>query len=278
MYAYMIDRLQERNEIRPGMTLVDASTGNGGGALARAAFMKGYRAVVVMPAGMTKERKTVIESWRGEIIEVSPEAFLAGAEIAAREYAAKYSDAYYLNQATSLLNREAMCAIGREMVESCRQLGLQPDLFVCSIGTGGTYSGVATELQSAFPAIHKVGIEVNESAPLHAKRRGSSFEHHPHNLMGLGPGRIGDNLDERLVDEVVTVDGAEAWKMMKRLVHDEGLETGPTSGANVLIANQYASRLDPSQVVVTVLFDAAWKYLSIWDGRYALYEPVAEAR
>jgi cysteine synthase A len=90
--------------------------------------------------------------------------------------------------------------------------------------------------------------------------------------MGLGPGRIGGNLDEDLVDEVVTVSGEEAWKMMKRLVEEEGLETGPTSGANVLVALEYAQRLGSSGVVITVLFDAAWKYHSIWDGRYELYE------
>jgi len=253
------------------MTLVDASTGNGGGALARAARLKGYRAVIAMPAGMTQERKDMIHSWEGQIIETPPDEFLHGAEIAARRYVAEHSGAYYFNQATTPLNREAMQAIGREIVADCRRLDLKPDVFVCSIGTGGTYTGVATELEIAYPGILKVGIEVDKSAPLQAKRNGVSFEHQPHNLMGLGPGKIGGNLDEGLVDEVVTVTGADAWKMMKRLVNEEDLETGPTSGANVLVALNYARLLEASGVVITVLFDAAWKYRSVWDGHYELY-------
>lgn len=272
LYSYMIDQLERQQKIHPGMTLADASTGNGGGALARAAHLKGYQSVVTMPAGMTQERKDMIRAWHGQIIETPADDFLSGAETAARRYVAEHPGAYYLNQATTPLNREAMRSIGREIVTACRQLNLKPDVFVCSIGTGGTYTGVATELEAAFPGIHKVGIEVDKSAPLQAKRSGLSFEHHPHNLMGLGPGKIGGNLDEGLVDEVVTVSGEEAWKMMKRLVGEEGLETGPTSGANVLVAMEYAQRLGPSGMVVTVLFDAAWKYHSIWDGRYELYE------
>jgi cysteine synthase A len=272
MYTYMIDRLEQLEDIRPGMTLVDASTGNGGGALARAAHLKGYRSVIVMPAGMTEERKTIINSWHGEIIETSPDAFLAGAESVALQYAAEHSDSYYLNQAATPLNSQAMRSIGQEIVTACQQLHLKPDVFVCSIGTGGTYTGVATELHAAFRDILKIGIEVDQSAPLHAKRKGRFFEHHSHNLMGLGPGKIGGNLDEQLVDEVVTVAGDDSWKMMKRLVKEEGLETGPTSGANVLVAQEYARQVGPSGMVVTVLFDAAWKYLSIWDGRYELYE------
>ena len=277
MYEFMIDHLEQLQEIRPGMTLVDASTGNGGGALARAAQLKGYRSVIVMPAGMTQERKTVIKSWQGQIVEVPADVFLAGAELAARQYAAKHPDAYYLDQGATPLNRQAMRAIGREIVAGCRKHDLKPDVFVCSIGTGGTYTGVATELENAFPGILKIGIEVNKSAPLHAKRHGSAFQHHPHNLMGLGPGRIGANLDEQLVDEVVTVSGDDAWQMMKRLVEEEGLETGPTSGANVFVAREYAARLGPSHAIVTVLFDAAWKYRSIWDGQYELYQEDALA-
>lgn len=272
LYTHLIEQLETGGEISPGMTLVDASTGNGGGALARAARLKGYEAVVFMPEGMTLERKQLIDEWQGRIVETPANEFLAGAEAAARRFVAARPGAYYLNQATTPLNREALRAVGREMVESCHALGLRPDVFVCSIGTGGTYTGVATELQAAFPHIHKVGIEVDKSAPLHAKRHGCSFRHQHHNLMGLGPGKIGGNLDESLVDKVVTVNGEDAWGMMKCLVDKEGLGTGPTSGANVLVALEHARRLGPTGTVVTVMFDASWKYLSIWDGRYKLYE------
>jgi cysteine synthase A len=276
LYTSIIERLEQTRQISPGMTLVDASTGNGGGALARAAYLKGYKSVVVMPEGMTQERKDMIRFWRGQIIESPADAFLQGAETAARQYIAGRPEAYYLNQATTPYNRESMRSIGKEIVEECRRLNLKPDVFVCSIGTGGTYTGVATELEDAFPGILKVGIEVDKSAPLYAKRNGGSFNHRPHNLMGLGPGKIGGNLDEKLVDEIVTVSGGDAWRMMKTLVQ-QGLETGPTSGANVFVAREYAGRLGSSGMVVTILFDAAWKYISIWDGQYELYQDGSSA-
>lgn len=271
LYKSLIERLEQQGEISPGMTLVDASTGNGGGALARAARLKGYDAVISMPEGMTRERKEMIAHWNGKIIESPANEFLEGSEKAARRYVHDHLGAYYLNQANSALNWESMRAIGTEIVAECRRLQIRPDCFVCSIGTGGTYTGVATELEKEFPEILKVGIEVDKSAPLFAKRNNASFCHQPHNLMGLGPGRIGGNLNEKLVDEIVTVSGNEGWQMMKKLV-GLGIETGPTSGANVFVALKYKERLGPAATIVTVLFDAAWKYVSIWDGNYEHYQ------
>ncbi len=271
LYTYIIEQLEQTQQIQPGMTLVDASTGNGGGALARAAKQKGYKSVIVMPQGMTQERKNMIHSWDGQIIESPPDEFLVGSEKVALRYVAEHPKAYYLNQAATPLNWQSMRSIGKEIVAECKQLNLKPDVFVCSIGTGGTYTGVATELENAFPGLLKVGIEVDNSAPLFAKRNAQSFRHRPHNLMGLGPGKIGGNLNENLVDEVVTVSGDEAWQMMKKLVK-QNIETGPTSGANILVATEYARRLGSSGTVATVLFDAAWKYISIWDGRYQYYQ------
>ncbi|MBD3557338.1 cysteine synthase family protein [Planktothrix sp. FACHB-1355] len=271
LYTYIIEKLEESGQIQPGMTLVDASTGNGGGALARAANLKGYKSVIIMPEGMTQERKNVIKSWHGQIIESPAEEFLLGAERVALGFVEENPEARYLNQAGTQMNWQSMRSIGREVVEEFKKSGIKPQAFVCSIGTGGTYTGVATELENAFPGLLKIGIEVDKSAPLFSKRNARPFEHRHHNLMGLGPGKIGGNLNENMVDEVVTVSGDEAWQMMKKLVK-KGYQTGPTSGANVLVALKYARRFGASGKIATVLFDASWKYISIWDGRYQHYQ------
>jgi cysteine synthase A len=277
VFHHMIDALERAGEIKPGMRLVECSTGNGGAALAQVGLARGYEVVIIMPRGMTMERKTQIEAFGAEILETDPEGFLDASEESARRYVTEHPGSYFLDQSNNELNWQAWRACGHEIVEQCRVLGVRPDAFVCSIGTGGTFSGITDVLREAFPEIRTVAIEVDRSAPLFAKRHGVDFVHHRHNLMGLGPGRIPPNVREELIDEVRTVSGDEGWLMMKRLISDEKLFTGPTAGSNVHIALEVAAELGPERTVVTVLFDSAWKYFSIWGGDYPEYSETATA-
>ena len=269
IFNYMIDALERRGEIEPGWTLVECSTGNGGAALARVGLARGYRVVVLMPAGMTIERKTQIRAFGAEIIETDPDGFLLLAEDRARDYVRSHPRSYFLDQSTNPLNWQAWRKAGEEIAADLRRLGRSVNRFVCSIGTGGTFSGIADALRAEFPAMVTVAVEVDMSAPLRAKRDHLPFRHRPHNLMGLGPGRIPPNAREELIDEVRTVSGEEAWAMMKRLIAEEKLFTGPTAGANAHVAAQVAAELPPDATIVTVLFDSAWKYVSVWDGDYS---------
>jgi cysteine synthase len=269
IFNYMIDVLERRGTIAPGWTLVECSTGNGGAALARAGLARGYRVVVLMPAGMTIERKTQIRAFGAEIIETDPDGFLLWAEHEAREYVRQHPRSYFLDQSTSPLNRQAWRAAGEEIVADFRRLRRPVDAFVCSLGTGGTFSGIAGALRAEFPGMATIAVEVDASAPLRAKRDRVPFEHRPHNLMGLGPGKIPPNVREDLIDEVAVVSGEQAWSMMKRLIAEEKLFTGPTAGANAVVAAEVAAGLPPGRSVVTVLFDSAWKYVSVWDGDYS---------
>jgi cysteine synthase A len=269
IFNYMIDALEQRGEIAPGWTLVECSTGNGGAALAQVGLARGYRVVVLMPAGMTIERKTQIRAFGGEIIETDAGGFLLQAEEEAREYVRRHPRSYFLDQSTNPLNWQAWRRAGEEIVADFRLLGRPVDWFVCSIGTGGTFSGIADALKAEFPEMVTVAVEVDASAPLRAKRDHVAFQHRPHNLMGLGPGKIAPNVREELIDEVRTVTGAQAWTMMKRLIAQEKLFTGPTAGANAHVAAEIAAELPPDRSIVTVLFDSAWKYISVWDGDYS---------
>jgi cysteine synthase len=273
VFHHIIGELEKAGEIEPGMTLVDCSTGNGGAALAQAGLSRGYKVVVIMPEGMTVERKTQIQTLGATIVETPPTGFLDAAEDTARRYVAEHPGSYYLDQSSNHLNREAWRACGDEIVREFTELGRPVDMFVCSIGTGGTFSGIAERLKEAFPDIRTVAVEVDRSAPLYAKRQGAEFCHEPHNLMGLGPGKIALNLREDLVDEVTVVSGVDSWDMMKWLISTEKLFVGPTAGGNVCIAQRYARELGPGHTIVTVLFDSAWKYFSVWDGNYDRYRP-----
>ncbi|MDM9382029.1 cysteine synthase family protein [Chlorogloeopsis sp. ULAP01] len=272
VFNYIINELEACGVIKPGMTLVDCSTGNGGAALAQIGSLKGYKVVIFMPAGMTIERKTQIQSFGAEIIETPSNAFLEYAEQKAHEYVREHPNSYFLDQSSNQLNWRAWCQCGVEIVEYFRALDQKVDLFVCSIGTGGTFSGIAEQLKAAFPNMKTVAVEVEQSAPLYAKLHRQEFVHSPHNLMGLGPGKIAKNLREDLVDDVEMVSGDDSWNMMKKLIREEKLFVGPTAGSNMFVTQKYARTLGLDKNIVTVLFDSAWKYFSIWDGKYTEYE------
>ncbi|MFI9025967.1 PLP-dependent cysteine synthase family protein [Streptomyces sp. NPDC053560] len=271
VFTFMLDELERAGTLAPGMTLVECSTGNGGAALARVGRDRGYRVVIVMPAGMTEERRKQIASFGGAVVETSPEGFLLEGEEAARRYVAEHPGSHFLDQSTNELNWRAWRSCGTEIVTALDALGLVPDHFLCSVGTGGTFTGIADVLKAAYPRLRTTAVEVDRSAALYAKRHGLPFAHRTHNLMGLGPGKVPANLREELVDDVELISGDDGWTAMKRLIEKEGLYVGPTAGGNVFAAQRLARRLPPEAVVLTVLFDSAWKYFSVWDGRYTQY-------
>lgn len=276
-FLYMISQLETMGRIRPGMTLVDCSTGNGGAALAWVGREKGYKVKVFMPEGMTDERKSQIRSFGAEIVETDRHKFLNGSVEAASRYVAERDPAevYFLDQGTSELNTAAWTPCGQEIVNELQQLKVVPDYFVCAIGTGGTFSGIAKVLKAEFPDIRTIGIEVDKSAPLFAKRHKLDFAHQPHNMMGLGAGVLSPNTNEVLVDEVVTVDGDRSWRRMKAFIEEEGIEIGPTCGANLLVCENVARGVS-DKVFVTLFFDSAWKYRSRWSGVYPEYRDLRD--
>lgn len=271
-FLHMVTQLESAGEIRPGMTLVDCSTGNGGAALAWVGKKKGYKVRIYMPEGMTDERKQQIRELGAEIVETDRLQFLSGSVQAAKDYVADKppQNVYFLDQGSSLLNKSAWTQCGNEIVSQLRGQNAIPDFFVCSIGTGGTFSGIAEVLKAHFPNIITIGIEVDKSAPLYAKKNNMEFAHKPHNMMGLGAGVLSCNTNESVIDEVVVVDGEDSWKRMKTFIHDENLGIGPTCGANLLVCEKLSSRVS-GKTIVTLFFDSAWKYTSRWAGVYPEY-------
>lgn len=274
-YLNIISRLEGQGVISPGMTLIDCSTGNVGAALAWIGRLKGYSVKVFMPEGMTDERKAQIHSFGAEIIETPSDGFLSASVCAAKRYQAQqgHGKSYFLDQSSNLLNKEAWIECGEEIVRALGEADVVPDFFVCSIGTGGTFSGIAEVLKRKYKAITTVGIEVGSSAPLFAERNNIPFEHRPHNLMGLGGGVLSANTALELVDEIRVVEGDESWARMKQFIQDEKLPIGPTCGANLIVCDEI-SRAFSDKNVVTLFFDSSWKYASRWDGIYPEYSEV----
>lgn len=274
-YLNIVSRLEEVGVIWPGMTLIDCSTGNGGAALAWIGRLKGYKVKIFMPEGMTEERKVQIRSYGAEIVETPREGFLSEAVLRAKRYQAANSarESYFLDQSSNLLNRQSWKVCGEEIVRDLKVHGVVPDFFVCSIGTGGTFSGIAEVLKREYSEIRTVGVEVSNSAPLFAERHHLAFEHRPHNLMGLGAGVLSANTISELVDEVRVIEGSDAWARMKLFIDEEKIPIGPTCGANLLVCDEF-SRAFHKKNIVTLFFDSSWKYASRWDGVYPEYSEV----
>lgn len=274
-YLNIISSLEREGVIRKGMTLVDCSTGNGGAALAWIGRKTGYAVKIFMPEGMTQEPKDQIAIYGAQVIETPRENFLEGAVDAAKAYVKNKNskEVFFLDQSSTLLNRLAWRACGEEIVRELNSVGVVPDYFVCSLGTGGTFTGIAEVLKQCYGDIKTVGIEVNRSAPLYAARQGLEFEHRPHNLMGLGAGVLSVNTRSELIDDVVVVDGDAAWNRMRSFVSESGYGVGPTCGANLLVCEKIA-RETSGLNMLTLFFDSAWKYKSRWDGIYPEYAEV----
>lgn len=271
-YLHMITALEKAGVIRSGMMLIDCSTGNGGAALAWIGREKGYYVKVFMPEGMTEERKQQIRSYGADIVETPKECFLMGAVRAAQDYERKCADKniFFLDQSNTLLNKFAWHSCGEEICKDLSGMNVEPDFFICSIGTGGTCCGIAEVLKRRYRNIKTIGIEVSGSAPLYAARQGVAFEHHAHNLMGMGAGVLSVNTVSELIDEVMVVDGDLAWSRMKKIIAEFDYGIGPTCGANVALCEEVALQYSGKKFV-TLFFDCAWKYKSRWSGIYPEY-------
>ncbi|MGZ5302261.1 MAG: PLP-dependent cysteine synthase family protein [Actinomycetota bacterium] len=271
IYAYMLTRAEERGELRPGMTIVECTTGNAGIACAAVSAIKGYACVIVMPEGMSDERKKMIRGYGAELV-LTPGA---GTDIdlamdTMRRMVAAEPDRYFAPaEFENADNPEAQMASGEEIWE---QTEGELDAVVAAQGTGGWISGVARALKAHDPAIRAYAVEPAECPLLSQQRWGT------HGVPGIGDGIIPLNLDLSLMDGIVTASTAEALDMAARLAREEGLLCGPSSGINVVSALKVADKHPELHRIVTVIADTGQRYLSgeLFGERSTVEEPERE--
>jgi len=262
----MIRRAEAEGRLKPGYTIVEASTGNTGIALSFVGTCLGYRVAIYMPEGMTPERIRIMESYGAEVHQLkfesdSPDKSVAGAEIEipTRQKCLDLERAdpkvWWARQFSNPANTAAHVKTGREIL---RQMDGKVDAFVASVGTGGTLLGIARALREELPDVRIIAVEPASAAyPLlsgYRKVPGASDE--------VSGGIIAELLDSGVVDEVVQVTNDEAVAMSDRLVREEGLFAGVSAGANVHVALRIARQLGGNKRVVTVLPDSRDRYLT----------------
>jgi cysteine synthase len=249
----MIMAAEKSGAIRPGATIVEATSGNTGISLAMIAAVRGYRCVLVMPEDMSLERRYVLRAYGAEITLTPAGDGMAAAVARAREIAASTPNAFMPRQFENDENpksHERTTAL-----EILEQTGGDLAAFVAGVGTGGTITGVGRVLkQELGDKVLIVAVEPAASAVLSGQPAGM------HGIQGLGAGFVPAILDRSLFSKVITVTDVAAERMARRLAREAGLLVGPSSGANVHAACEIAKRFKDGKVV-TVLCDSGERYL-----------------
>ena len=255
IYREMLHRAQERGSLRPGMTIIECTTGNAGIACSAAAAIMGYACVIVMPEGMSPERKRMIEAYGAELV-LTPGAGtdidLALAKM--REIVAAEPDRYFFpGEFENPDNPAAQEASGVEIWE---QLEGRLDVVVASQGTGGWITGVARALKGRDANVRAYAVEPAECPLISEQRWGT------HGVPGIGDGIVPHNLDLACVDGIVTVSTEESLAMARRMAREEGILCGPSSGMNVVASVKVAAKHPEMTRIVTVVPDTGQRYLS----------------
>jgi cysteine synthase A len=255
IYRRMLERAEDRGDLRPGMTIIECTTGNAGIACSAVAAVKGYACTIVMPEGMSAERKAMIRAYGAELV-LTPgsgtDIELAFAKM--HEIVAADPDRYFFPaEFENPDNPEAQLMTGEEIWE---QADGRVDAVVAAQGTGGWITGVARALRAHDPSVKMYAVEPAECPLISGGHWGT------HGVPGIGDGIIPRNLDLALMDGIVTASTQEALDTAARLAREEGLLCGPSSGINVAAALKVAAEHPELTRIVTVIPDTGQRYLS----------------
>jgi cysteine synthase len=249
----MVEDAEERGLLGPGGTIVEATSGNTGVALALIAASRGYRCVIVMPEGYGAVKAQLMAAAGAEVVRTEADAKMAGAVARADEIAASTAGAFVPSQFTNPVNpRTHYETTGPEIAEQIGP-GTRIDAWVAGVGTTGTFVGVARCLGERHPGILRVVVE-----PQGSILTGGTAE--PHEVEGIGLSQVWPILDRSLIDEIITVPDAPSFETCRALAREEGLFVGGSSGSAANAALQVARRLGPGKTVVTLFPDGAERY------------------
>ena len=256
IYLHMFEEAEKSGDLKPGQTVLECSTGNAGSACACIAAVKGYLCVVVMPSGMSEERKRLMQAYGAELI------FTSGGEsdvdlslTKLQEIYASDPERYWVPaQFDNPANISAHYrTTGPEIWEQC---GGQIDALVASQGSGGSLTGAGRFLRQKTPEIRLYAVEPAECPILSHRQWG------PHGIEGIGDGFVPGNLDVEDLTGVITVSTAESVAMARRLSREEGIFCGISSGCNVAAAKKLVENRPDVRKVVVLANDTGQRYFS----------------
>ncbi|HJV64191.1 MAG TPA: cysteine synthase A [Geomonas sp.] len=261
--ANMIWDAEERGVLKPGMEIVEPTSGNTGIALAYVAAARGYKLTLTMPETMSIERRRVLAALGANLILTPGSAGMKGAVSKAEEMAASDPSHYFLPQQ---FKNAANPAVHERTTgpEIWNDTDGGVDVVVSGVGTGGTITGISRYIkQTKGKQIISVAVEPKESPVITQKLAGQELKPGPHKIQGIGAGFIPETLDLSLIDRVEQIDSNEALEFARRLTKEEGLLVGISSGAAVAAAVRLANLPEfAGKNIVVILPDLAERYLS----------------
>jgi len=253
----MIDDAEKSGKIKPGDTLIEATSGNTGIGLALAGAVKGYKVIITMPEKMSREKQVVIEALGATIYRTPTEAAWDSPEShisLAKKLQQQMPNSFILDQYNNPANPNAHAeTTAKEIITDA---GENLAMVVISAGTGGTISGVASAIKAIKPEVKIIGVDPEGSI------LGGGTTIHPYLVEGIGYDFIPGVLHNNLVDQYIKTRDKESFLMARRLISEEGLLIGGSSGAAVWAALQVAPQLKPKQICVVILADSIRNYLS----------------
>lgn len=259
MALHILKKGYANGQLRPGDTIVEATSGNTGIAFAAIGRALGHPVTIFMPDWMSRERKDLIRSYGAEIVPVSKEdgGFLGSIKMS-EDLAARRRDVFLPKQFSNDANTEAHeTTTAPEICAQLESAGLQPDAFVAGVGTGGTVMGVARFLRSRHPE-----AKVHPAEPAESPTLSTGHKVGKHRIQGISDEFIPAIIDHSMLDEVIAVSDGDSIIMAQKLASTLGLAVGISSGCNFLAALLVQEQLGPNAVVVTVFADDNKKYLS----------------
>ena len=254
---WILDDAEEQGLIKRGDTIIEATSGNTGIALAMIGAERGYPIKIVMPNDMSIERKSLLRMYGAELIEVEAGDF--DEAIRLKDELVEKHGYYPLNQFTSKLNIECHYKTTfKELLSHSLKIGKYISAFIAGTGTGGTIMGVQRGFSEFDTRVKIIAVEPAESPVMSGGEKGL------HGIQGIGDGsKFLVNLDK--VDEIIVISTEEAEKRTKKLALEHGLLVGISSGANILAAERWIEKNNPSGIVFTILCDRGERYCSILD-------------
>jgi len=252
----MIKAAEKAGKIKPHTIIVEPTSGNTGIALAFVAAVKGYKVLLTMPETMSLERRALLRALGAELILTPGPEGMKGAVKRAKEIHDSDPEKYFLPQQ---FDNQANVEIHRLTTaeEIWRDTEGAVDFLVAGVGTGGTITGVSQVIKPRKPSFKAIAVEPTASPVLSGGNPG------PHKIQGIGAGFVPSILDTKLVDEIIQVTNDEAFATAKRLIREEGILCGISSGGNVAAALKVANRPEnKGKLIVTIIPSTGERYLS----------------
>jgi cysteine synthase A len=251
----MIEDAEKKGTLKPGATIIEPTSGNTGIGLAWVAAVKGYKMILTMPESMSIERRKVLQALGAQLVLTPATEGMTGAVNQANLLNKNIPNSWIPGQFENPANPDVHYrTTGPEIWEAT---GGKVDVIVAGVGTGGTISGAGKFLKEKNPNLKVVAVEPATSPLISQGKSG------PHMIQGIGANFVPENYNAKIIDEVLTVESADAIAAAKELALKEGLLAGISSGGNVLAARRLAARPEfAGKTIVTIIADTGERYIS----------------